>query len=212
MPSFDATPPEPSAPRFSRRLILVGAAAALSGCSTLGGGTTKAPDIYDLAAPTRFEGMKGRTGAQLLVTVPTAVDALATTRIVVREAGDRLSYYPDVSWSDQLPALVQTKLVRAFENSGRAKAVGRPGESLAIDYRVIVDIRAFELDVAAGRSAHVELGVKLLDDRTGQVRATRIVDARVPAASDRTADVVAALDGAASKAFADIVVWTAATI
>jgi cholesterol transport system auxiliary component len=186
-------------------------AAALAGCSTLLGGGGKAPDVYDLTAPVDFKGLRGRTGAQLLVPVPTALEALATGRVVVRQDGSQLSYYPGISWSDDLPALVQTKLIRAFENSGRAKAVGRPGESLAIDYQVIVDIRAFELD-SAGRTAHVELGVKLLDDRTGKVRATKIVDARVPAGSDAATAVVQAIDAAAGKALTEVVTWTAATI
>ncbi len=183
----------------------------LGACSTLGGGS-KAPDLYDLTVPVRFEGIKGRTGAQLLVPAPTAIDALATARLLVRQSGGQLSYYPNVAWSDELPSLIQTKLVRAFENSGRAKAVGRPGESLAIDYQVIVDVRAFELDVSQGRTAHVELGVKLLDDRSGKVRATKVINARVPAPSDQPKAVVQALDAAAGQAFSELVLWTAATI
>lgn len=195
-----------------RSLAALGVALALGACSTLVGASQKAPDIFDLSVPARFTGIKGRTGAQLLVPQPTAIDALGTARLLVRQAGGQLSYYPNVSWSDELPSLIQTKLVRAFENSGRAKAVGRPGESLAIDYQVIVDIRAFELDVSGARTAHVELGVKLLDDRTGKVRATRVIDARAPAPSDQAAAVVQALDQAAGEAFTELVLWTAKTI
>lgn len=197
--------------RAARRLGFSALTAfGLAACSTLGGGG--APDIYDLNAPSAFADVTGRTSAQLLVPVPSALDALATNRVVVRPTTGQIAYYPKTTWSDELPALVQTKLVRAFENSGRAKAVGRPGESLAIDYQVIVDIRAFELDVAAGRSAHVALGVKLLDDRTGKVRATRIFDVSVPARTDSATDAVTALDEAAGKVFTEIVDWTATVI
>ncbi|WP_181702328.1 ABC-type transport auxiliary lipoprotein family protein [Chthonobacter albigriseus] len=186
------------------------AAAFLSACASLGGGSPA--DIFDIRAPETFNGIGGRTSAQLLVPTPSALEALATNRVVVRPTPAQIAYYPKSTWSDDLPALVQTKLVRAFENSGKAKAVGTPGQSLAIDYQVIVDIRAFELDVAGGRSAHVALGVKLLDDRTGKVRATKLFEARVPARTDTATDAIAALDQAAGEAFTDIVEWTAGVI
>nr|WP_246329516.1 ABC-type transport auxiliary lipoprotein family protein [Chthonobacter rhizosphaerae] len=197
---------------MATRGLAVAAAAGLSACAALGGGGAP-PDIYDLTVPASIEDAGGgRTTAQILVPAPSAIDALNTTRVVVRPSGAQIAYFPGTSWSDELPSLVQAKLVRAFEDSGKAKAVGRPGESLAIDYQVIVDIRAFELDIAGGRTAHVALGVKLLDDRSGQVRATRVFDARVPARSDAPADAIAALDAAAGQAFTEIVAWTAGAI
>ena len=186
---------------------------ALAGCSTLGLASTPKPDdIYDLAAPTAFDGATKRSSAQLLVPLPSASDALASEQIAVRSRGGSISYLPGVSWSDQLPPLVQTIMVRAFENSGRVKAVGKPGESLAIDDQVIVDIRAFELDVTGSPVARVTLGVKLLDERTGKVRASRVFDVSRPSASDRPKDAIAAIDQAASAAVIDVVGWTASSL
>lgn len=186
---------------------------ALAGCSTLGLASTPKPDdIYDLAAPTAFDGATKRSSAQLLVPLPSASDALASEQIAVRSRGGSISYLPGVSWSDQLPPLVQTIMVRAFENSGRVKAVGKPGESLAIDDQVIVDIRAFELDVTGSPMARVTLGVKLLDERTGKVRANRVFDVTRPSASDRPKDAIEAIDQATSAAVADVVVWTASAL
>ena len=186
---------------------------ALAGCSTLGLASTPKPDdIYDLAAPTAFDGATKRSSAQLLVPLPSASDALASEQIAVRSRGGSISYLPGVSWSDQLPPLVQTIMVRAFENSGRVKAVGKPGESLAIDDQVIVDIRAFELDVTGSPMARVTLGVKLLDERTGKVRANRVFDVTRPSASDRPKDAIAAIDQATSAAVADVVVWMASAL
>jgi len=186
---------------------------ALAGCSTLGLASTPKPDdIYDLAAPTAFDGATKRSSAQLLVPLPSASDALASEQIAVRSRGGSISYLPGVSWSDQLPPLVQTIMVHAFENSGRVKAVGKPGESLAIDDQVIVDIRAFELDVTGSPMARVTLGVKLLDERTGKVRANRVFDVTRPSASDRPKDAIAAIDQATSAAVADVVVWTASAL
>lgn len=186
---------------------------ALAGCSTLGLGSTPKPDaIYDLTVPTAFDGAAKRSPAQLLVPVPNASDALSTARIAVRAAGGSISYLPGVSWADQLPPLIQTELVRAFENSGRVKAVGKPGESLAIDNQVIVDIRTFEMDVTGAPAAHVTLGVKLLDDHTGKVRANKVFEVSRPSASDRPKDAIAAIDQAASAAVAEVVAWTASAL
>jgi cholesterol transport system auxiliary component len=193
------------------RITAIVAAALLSGCATLVG-SGPAADIYDLSPPTDFGAASGRTRAQLLVPPPSAIGALATQRIAVRPDRSRISYYPNAVWSDELPAMLQLKLVRAFENSGRAAAVGRPGDSLSIDYQVIVDVRAFEVDIADGGSAHVQLGVKLLDDRNGRVRASRIVTARVPSPTDGIADIVAALDRAADEAIVELVNWTTSTL
>lgn len=186
-------------------------ALGLGACSTLGLGTTGGPQsLVDLAVPNGFEPGR-RVSAQLLVPMPVSSDALASARVAVRNGGS-VSYLPAVAWSDQLPALVQTTLVRAFENSGRVKAVGRPGESLAIDDQVIVDIRAFELDVTSTPTARVALGIKLLDDRSGKVKASRVIETSRPAASDRPADALRALDEAASVAVSEVVTWTAGAL
>lgn len=199
-----------------RRMVPAAAlflAFALASCSTLGLGSTAKPDaIYDLAVPTAFDGAVKRASAQILVPQPSASDALSTARIVVRAGGGSISYLPGVSWSDQLPPLTQTIMVRAFENSGRVKAVGKPGESLAIDDQVIVDIRAFELDVTGAPVARVAFGVKLLDERTGKVRATHVFEVTRPSASDRPKDAIAAIDQAASAAVAEVVGWTASVL
>lgn len=183
---------------------------AMAGCAALGGGLKEPPPtIYDLgpAPASAFAELTGRTSSQLLVPLPTTSDALAGNRVVVRDRNGTLSYFPGVTWSDQLPSLVQSALARSLENSGRVKAVGKPGQSLAIDDQLIVDVRAFELDVTAGPVAHVELGVKLLDDRTGRIRTARVFDIREPAASDSPRDGIAALDRAGGKAMAEIVGW-----
>jgi cholesterol transport system auxiliary component len=199
-----------------RRMVPAAAlsfALALAGCSTLGLGSTPKPDaIFDLSVPTAFDGSAKRSSAQLLVPLPNASDALSTGRVAVRAAGGSISYMPGVSWSDQLPPLMQTIMVRALENSGRVRAVGKPGESLAIDDQVVVDIRAFELDVTGSPAAHVTLGVKLLDERTGKVRATHVFDVSRPAASDRPKDAIAAINQAASAAVSEVVTWTASAL
>lgn len=189
----------------ARALALGLAALVLAGCSVLGGGD--APATYDLSAP-RDLGVKGGTGAQILIPEPTAVKAIDSDRIVVRPANQEIAYLAGSQWSDRLPRLVQLRIVEAFENTGRVRAVGRPGQNLSIDYQVVTDIRRFQLDVSGGaRRAVAEVSVKLMNDRNGRVVATEVFTAEVPAASDAPPAAVAALDAALNMILAETVKW-----
>ena len=52
-----------------------------------------------------------------------------------------------------MPKVYQAKAIEAFEKSKRAKAVGRPGEGLSIDYQLLTNIRSFEYRPTAPAAA-----------------------------------------------------------
>ncbi|MCB1507746.1 MAG: membrane integrity-associated transporter subunit PqiC [Hyphomicrobiaceae bacterium] len=190
-------------------LALALAGGTLSGCA--GGGSSSAT-IYDLTAPRQVEA-SGSTRRQLLVPSPIAVRAYASDRIVVRTGDATLAYFPDAQWSDDLPALLQARLVETFEASGRVRAVGRPGQGLLIDVQVVTEIRAFEIAVTdQGAVADVVLSVKLMNDANGRVIAARVFDALVPAANDGADAGAQALDAALDQVMSDIVRWALQTI
>ena len=72
---------------------------------------------------------------------------------------------------------MQARLAETFQRSGSFSGVGKPGEGLAIDYQVLTEVRAFEVEVDGGERAEIELYVKLLNDRNGVVRASRTFEA-----------------------------------
>jgi cholesterol transport system auxiliary component len=86
--------------------------------------------------------------------------------------------------------------------------VGKPGEGLAIDYQVIVEIRAFEVRVDSSTHANVELFVRLLNDRNGVVRAEKTFTATAPVTGAGNDAYVGALDAAFGQAAVEIVDWT----
>jgi cholesterol transport system auxiliary component len=183
----------------------------LPGCALLGGGTPKL-DTYELSAPTPG-GVPHRSRTQVLIAEPSALKALDGQNIVIRPAPGVIQYLKGAQWADRLPKVVQARLAETFQNSGRFGGVGRPGEGLAIDYQVIVDIRAFEVNVGPGNGADIELFVRVLDDRNGQVRASRTFEARTPVGGGKGNDAyVAALDAAFGEAAADIVKWSASVM
>jgi cholesterol transport system auxiliary component len=182
----------------------------LAGCAGGLGGSTP-PDTYGLSPAPAVTGDSARN-RQILISEPTALKALDSEQIVIRPSPSAIQYLADSQWSDRLPKIVQDKLVQAFENSGRVGGVGRPGEGLAIDYKIITAIRSFEIKADAGEQALVEISAKVLNDRNGVVAATRVFRATSPVAGSGNAAYVRALDRAFEAVVADMVTWTLSRI
>jgi cholesterol transport system auxiliary component len=77
---------------------------------------------------------------------------------------------------------------------------------------VIAEIRSFEVRVSGGERAVVELFVRLLNDRTGEVRAGQSFTASAPVSGTGNQAYVVALDRAFRDAATQIVGWTAGII
>ena len=178
----------------------VALAASLAACS---GGS--APTTFDLTAP-RDIGRVGSSRATLVVGVPTAVQALDSDRVIVKNSAGALSFLGDAQWADQVPRLVQARLIQTFENASRIGAVARPGDRITPDLQLLTDIRAFNIDAASG-AAVVEITAKIVGDRTGQVQRARVFSAREPASTVEGAAAAQALDRALSRVLIDIVRW-----
>ncbi len=181
----------------------------LSGCALLGG--SKPLDTYELTAPAAGDG-RGRSHRQILIAEPAALKALDGQNIVISPAPGNIQYLKGAQWADRLPKIVQARLAETFQRSGEFKGVGRPGEGLAIDYQVIVEIRAFQVRVDGGGSADVELFVRLLNDRNGTVRAEKTFTASAPLSGAGNAAYVQALDAAFGQVAVEIVDWTGGII
>ena len=181
-------------------------ALGLGACASI---IPKTPDtIYDLAAPQRISSPAG-TRLQILVPEPGALKSLDTERIAARPTDIEYAYLPGAVWSDRLPKLLQTRLMETLQNTGRVKAVGVPGQGLLIDYQIVMDVRSFEI---SGDDAIASFSVKLMNDRNGRVRGTRIVEARAPVSGSANRDYVGALNAAMDKAFDEIAGWVLSRI
>jgi len=177
-------------------------AALIAGC-----GTKANNDTFDLSVTPASTGPAAR-GRQILVPEPTALKSLDSNQVVVRVSPSEIQYLANSQWGDTLPRMVQSKLVAAFENSGRLGGVGKPGQGLAIDYQVVAEIRAFEVSTVGADSANVEIFVKLLNDRNGTVRAQRGFQASVPVSGSGNRNFVEALNAAFAAVGAEIVDWS----
>jgi cholesterol transport system auxiliary component len=188
------------------------AVAGLSMCVLAGClGSQAKDDTFSLSASPEVTG-RGAKSRQILVPEPTALKALDSEQIVIRVTKSEIQYLAGARWGDRLPKMVQSKLVESFENSGRFGGVGKPGEGLAIDFQVVSDIRAFQIEATGGERAYVEISVKLLNDRNGTVRAQKTFTATAPVAGSGNKAFVAALDSAFAKATSEIVSWTLTSV
>ncbi|MGV8936755.1 MAG: ABC-type transport auxiliary lipoprotein family protein [Allorhizobium sp.] len=188
-------------------LVLPLLLAPLSSCST-----AAKNDTFDLSAATSVNTSQNASRRQLLVPDPTALKALDSEQILVRVSPSEIQYLANSQWGDRLPRLVQSKLVEAFENSGRLGGVGKPGQGLAIDFQLVSDIRAFEIETAGGDRAVVEISAKLLNDRNGTIKSQKVFRAVMPARGSQNSAYVVALDGAFGKVSAEIIEWTLANL
>ena len=161
--------------------------------------------IFDLTAPGDIGRSAGLGGPQLMVNEPSALQALDSDRILVRDGGS-LSYLPDGQWSDRLPRLFQVRLIQTFENASSLGRVSRPGDRVTPDLALSADIRNFGIDAQTSQAV-VDVTVRIVLDRTGRVAAARAFSARVPVASISGPAAAQALDQAMAQVLREIVRW-----
>lgn len=192
-------------------LLLTAAALALSGCTSLFVATPPPLDTYELTAPA-VAGRGGTSRRQILIAEPSALKSLDGQSIVIKPSPGSIQFLKGAQWSDRLPRIVQARLAETFQRAGGFIGVGKPGEGLAIDYQVVVELRNFEIKFDGGERAEVELFVRLLNDRNGQVRASRVFTTSAPVSGAGNDAYVAALDRAFGQAASEIVKWTESII
>lgn len=174
--------------------------------------TSPPPNTYDITSPTDVPKIRSGGTAQILVPSPSALMILDSQRIVVSR-GSLVAYYPNAQYPDTLPKVLQSRVIETFERSKQAKAVGRPGEGLSIDYQLLTDIRSFNFVVGpSGNSAEVEISARILNDHNGRVVAFKIFKASVPVPADTAPDAVAGLNAALDTVLVDLVSWALSKI
>jgi cholesterol transport system auxiliary component len=123
-----------------------------------------------------------------------------------------LNYLPGGQWSDRLPKLLQVRLIEAFENANRIAGVGRPGNRLVPSAQINSEIRRFGIEEKTGEAV-IEIAVKIVDDRSGQIIAGEIFTSRVSAPNGNTAaGASVALDAAGQGIMRQIVAWVSRRI
>lgn len=192
--------------------FLLGIAALASGCAALPGGGPAPLDTFVLTTPQLAATGAANPRTQILIAEPTALKSLDGQDIVVKPTPGSIEFLGGAQWGDRLPKLVQARLAEAFQRSDKFGGVGRPGEGLAIDYQISVEIRAFEIRASGGQNAYVEFFVRVINDRNGVVRAARSFEAVAPVAGSGNGAFVSALDRAFGEIAVSVVDWAVSVI
>ncbi len=192
--------------RNSQRLEnLIGGLENLTGT----GKPKQGPPTYDLAAATEFPAVEKAIKGQLVVPDPNALILYDSQKILTRSGEGTYGNIDDAQWADNLPKLVQARIVQSFENAHQLSAVSRPLEQLNAQYRLELTIRSFQIALAPSPHAVVDLVARLVTDK-GEVAGARAFTASVPASGTAAADAVAALSQAFSQVAGEIVTWAVA--
>jgi phospholipid/cholesterol/gamma-HCH transport system substrate-binding protein len=170
------------------------------------GEKAKPPPVFDLAVANSFPSSLNTIKAKIVVPDPTAILAFDTQNILVRSADGVFSNVENAKWADNLPKLVQARILQSFENARQLTAVDRPGDQSEGVFRLELGIRNFQISPRPTPTALVEFSVRLVSDK-GDVVDARIFNAAVEAQSELPVGLVAAFNVAFSKAAKDIVIW-----
>jgi phospholipid/cholesterol/gamma-HCH transport system substrate-binding protein len=173
-----------------------------------GGGAKATPVVYDLTAPRMFPAFEKPGNVQLVVREPTALDVLASDKVLVRGPRGLVSIGDDAKWSDLLPLVLQARLLQSFENAGLLQQASRPSDGLNAEFQLVTELRKFDLVTGENPTAEVEFSVRV-QNADGKMVAARIFQAQEPAKGTDAAAAAEALDAAFGKLASEIVVWAA---
>jgi phospholipid/cholesterol/gamma-HCH transport system substrate-binding protein len=190
--------------RNSQRLEgLIGGLESLAGT----GAPKQGPTIYDLAAASAFPDSQKTMKAQIAVPDPSAILLFDSQKILTRSDTGVYSNVSNAQWADNLPKLVQARIVQSFENAQQIGVVSRPLDQLNPQYRLELTIRSFQIEPQPSPHATVEIAARLVSGK-GDVAGARMFTATIAAKSTEAGDAVAALNQAFLRLANEIVAWT----
>ena len=174
-----------------------------------GAGTSAAQKItYDLRAASGFPSSPGRTlKGKLVIPEPTAVIKLDTQRFLFSPAKE----YPEFAeamWADNIPKLIQAKLLESFENYDIAHAPLRAVDGVQADYQLLIDIRSFQISTDPEAVADIGLSARILN-KDGKVVAARLFQEKQKLDKMEPAAPRAAFNDAFGRIARDMIAWTA---
>jgi cholesterol transport system auxiliary component len=180
-------------------------ASALSGCTVLTTVNTPTP-LYDLKPDVALPTGLPKVTWQLVVSEPNANADLDTSRIALRRNGNVTEYFANAAWTDNVPNLVQSALLQAFEKSG-AVAVGRDVSALVPDYVLQTDIWDFQAEYGGPvAGAHVRMTAKLVRMSDRKIVQTISTEQKAQSNGTDMQQVISAFEKALGPALTEIVV------
>jgi phospholipid/cholesterol/gamma-HCH transport system substrate-binding protein len=173
-----------------------------------GGPDGKGIVLYDLPIPPSVETKPTKTNWRLVVAEPSVLLSLNTDKI--QQLSSELSWVSlgDARWTDNLPNLVQTKLIQAFENVGYEGALLRPADAFDAPFKLAMDIRTFHYKAYGEPAGLIDIMAKLID-RDGLVIAVKRFKKDDPISSNSEAEIANAMGASFLQLAQELVFWSA---
>jgi phospholipid/cholesterol/gamma-HCH transport system substrate-binding protein len=175
-----------------------------------GGGSSKSNvPVYDVSAVKDFPALATKPFWQLVVPEPSALLAVNSDKIHVRPADvAETTDIADAKWTDNVPILLQEKIIQSFENAGYSQAVSRPRDGFDAAFQLVLDIRSFALVSGAEPQGELSFEAKILGPG-GKIIAAKTFHTTAPATGTDAPAAAASLNAAFSKAASELVPWAA---
>lgn len=184
----------------------------VSGLERLTGAGSSNADrmVYDLTAPSDFPSIDATPRGQLAVAEPSALIMLDSRILVLpNPSGDPT--FAKAEWSDNVPKMLQAKIIQTFENAGLAHNVSRAIDAGVPDKQLTIDIRKFQITASPEPIAEIEVAARILGEN-GRIVEAKVFYASALAAELKAASATAALDQAFGRCAKELVTWAAGRI
>jgi phospholipid/cholesterol/gamma-HCH transport system substrate-binding protein len=153
------------------------------------------------------QGPAGKTiSVQLTIPEPTAVAMLDTQRFLFSPARE----YPGFAqalWADDLPKLLQVRLIESFENYDIAHAPLHEADVGQTDFQLLIDVRRFRIAVDSTPTAEIGLSARIVD-KNGKVVAARLFEESEKFDKVEPPAAVNAFDDAFGRIAKEMIAWT----
>jgi phospholipid/cholesterol/gamma-HCH transport system substrate-binding protein len=177
-----------------------------------GGGAKPNVPVYDVSAVKDFPALAAKPSWQLVLPEPSALLAVNSDKIHVRPAESaETTDIADAKWTDNVPILLQEKIIQSFENAGYSQAVSRPRDGFDAAFQLLLDIRSFSLVSGAEPEGELSFEAKILGPG-GKIIAAKTFHTTAPATGNDAPAAASALNAAFSKAASELVPWAAEAV
>lgn len=175
-----------------------------------GGGAAKEKlALYDLSPARDLPPCASPKLGNLLIPEPTAPLALNSDKILVIGEAPGDASFSNAQWVDNVPALVQARIIESFENTGCFRSVSRPLDAIEPDITLRFEIRNYGVAISPEPKADIELSAKLISAKDNSVT-VRVFHETAPLKSVDSDGAVAAFESAFAGISQQMVLWASA--
>lgn len=139
---------------------------------------------------------------------PMASNALNSQNIAVIPEGNLVSNYKGARWSDPAPALLRNRLLDAFLQDGRVKALSTDDSNLQSDYELGGELLAFQIHYnGKDPEVIVQYNARLVRSSDQRIIGAKRFEVRQPLTNPLVPGVVAGFGQASDALMPHVVQW-----